>query len=151
MNNNVELLQKTLLFKGSSMEELELALGLFQERLIKSNTTIFTEKMPAEALYIIKSGNVRISMMASEGEEKPLLLLGPGEFFGELALLQEESRLVTARSETAVELLMITRKDFQALMDLDPRSSSRMVTAIAKLLAMRVKAYSAQLKDMLLA
>jgi CRP-like cAMP-binding protein len=149
MNNNLELLQKTVLFKGSSVEELELAAGLFQERLIKSNTTIFTEKMPAEALYIVKSGNVRITIMAGEGAEKSLLLLGPGEFFGELALLQEESRLVTARSETAVELLVITRKDFQALMDLDPRTASRMLMAITKLLAMRVKAYSARLRDML--
>jgi CRP-like cAMP-binding protein len=150
-NNNLDVLQKTMLFKGSSMEELQLASGLFQERLIKSNTTIFTEKMPAEALYIVKSGNVRISVMAGEGEEKALLLLGPGDFFGELALLQEGSRMVTARSETAVELLLITRKDFQALMDLDPRTASRMLLTITTLLAMRVKAYNAQLKDMLLA
>lgn len=151
MDDNLELLRKTLLFKGSNAEELQLVLGLFQERLIKSNTTIFTEKMPAEALYIIKSGNVRISIMAGEGEEKALLLMGPGEFFGELALLQEGSRMVTARSETAVELLLITRKDFQALMDLDPRTASRMLLAITTLLTMRVKAYNAQLKDMLLA
>ena len=151
MDNNLEVLQKTMLFKSSSAEELQLASGLFQERLIKSNTTIFTEKMPTESLYIIKSGNVRISIMAGEGEEKTLLLLGPGEFFGELALLQEGSRMVTARSETAVELLLITRKDFQALMDLDPRTASRMLLAITSLLAMRVKAYNAQLKDILFA
>ena len=79
---NLELLQKSVLFKGSSNEELELVLGLFQERQIKPNAAIFTEKMPAEALYIIKSGSVRITMMAGEGEEMGLLLLGPGEFFG---------------------------------------------------------------------
>ncbi len=148
--DNLELLRKIVLFKGSSREELELASGLFQERQIKQNTTIFTEKMPAEALYIIKSGNVRMSIMAGEGEEKPLLMLGPGEFFGELALLQEESRLVTARAETPVELLLLTRKDFQALVDLDPRTGARVTMTIAKLLAMRVKAYSARLKDMLI-
>ena len=150
-NTNLDVLQKTMLFKGSSAGELQLASGLFRERLIKANATIFTEKMPAEALYIIKSGNVRISIMAGEGEEKSLLLLGPGEFFGELALLQEGSRMVTARSETAVELLMITKKDFQQLMDLYPRTASRMLLTITTLLAMRVKAYNAQLKDMLLA
>jgi CRP-like cAMP-binding protein len=148
--DNLELIQKTVLFKGSSRDELELASGLFQERQIKQNTTIFTEKMPAEALYIIKRGNVRISIMAGEGEEKPLLMLGPGEFFGELALLQEESRLVTARAETSVELLLLTRKDFQALVELDPRTGARVAMTIAKLLAMRVKAYSARLKDMLI-
>ncbi|HXY53985.1 MAG TPA: cyclic nucleotide-binding domain-containing protein [Nitrospirota bacterium] len=148
--DNLELIKKTVLFKGSSNEEIELASGLFQERQIKQNTNIFTEKMPAEALYIIKSGIVRISIMAGEGEEKPLLMLGPGEFFGELALLQEESRLVTARAETPVELLLLTRKDFQALVELDPRTGARVAMTIAKLLAMRVKAYSTKLKDMLI-
>ena len=148
--DNLELIRKTVLFKGSSVEETELAAGLFQERKIKQNTIIFTEKLPAEALYIIKSGNVRISIMAGEGEEKSLLLLGPGEFFGELALLQEESRLVSARAETAVELLLLTRSDFQALVELDPRTGARVAMTIAKLLAMRVKAYSAKLRDMLI-
>ena len=59
--------------------------------------------------------------------------------------------MVTARSETAAELLLITRKDFQALMELDPRTASRLLLTITTLLAMRVKAYNAQLKDMLLA
>lgn len=148
--NNLELLQKTVLFKGSNPEELELALELFQERQIKPNAAIFTEKMPAEALYIIKSGSVRITMMAREGEETGLLLLGPGDFFGELALVHEDVRLVNARAETAVNLLLITRKDFHSLLDLEPRTASRVLMMIAKLLAMRVKAYSERLKELLL-
>jgi CRP-like cAMP-binding protein len=147
---NLELLQKTVLFKGSSQEELELALGLFQERQIRPNAAIFTEKMPAEALYIIKSGSVRITMMAGEGEEMGLLQLGPGDFFGELALVHEDVRLVNARAESAVNLLLITRKDFHALLDLEPRTASRVLMTIAKLLAMRVKAYSGRLKELLL-
>ena len=148
--DNLELLKKTVLFKGSSRDELDLAVGLFQERQIKPNTTIFMEKMPAEALYVIKSGTVRISIMAGEGEEKSLLVLGPGEFFGELALLQEESRMVSARSETAVELLLLTRKDFQALMELDPKTAARVLMAITKLFTMRVKAYGSLFRDLLL-
>lgn len=147
--DNINLLQKTVLFKGSSRDELEITLGLFQERRIKPNTTIFTEKMPAESLYIIKNGMVKISVMAGEGEEKPLLLLGPGEFFGELALLQEQNRMVSARSETAVDLLLMTRKDFQALMDIDPRTAVRVSNAICRLLAMRVKAYGPLFRDIL--
>jgi CRP/FNR family cyclic AMP-dependent transcriptional regulator len=151
MEDNLELLQKTMLFKGSSAEELQLASELFQERLIKSNTVIFTEKMSSEALYIVKSGTVRISVMDGKGDEKSLFKVGPGEYFGELALLQEGYRMVTARSETAVELLLITRKDFQKLMDQDPRTASRMLSAIATLFAMRVKVYTPRLKEMLLA
>jgi CRP-like cAMP-binding protein len=106
--------------------------------------------MPAEALYIIKSGAVRITMRAGEGEETGLLLLGPGDFFGELALVHEDVRLVNARAEAAVNLLMITRKDFHSLLDLDPRTASRLLMTITKLLAMRVKAYSERLKELLL-
>lgn len=147
--NNLELLQSTMLFRGSSKEELELILELFQERQMKPNTTIFTENMPAEALYILKSGNVRITMMAGEGEEQGLLLLKPGEFFGELALIQEANRLVTARAETPVEVLLITRKDFRTLLELEPRAAARALLIIAKLLAMRIKSYSDRLKDFL--
>ncbi len=148
--NNFELLQKTVLFKGSNKAEMDIVMSLFQERQIKQNTTIFTEKMPAEALYIVKSGTVKITMMAGEGQEMGLLLLGPGEFFGELALVQEDVRLVNARAETAIELLLLTRKDFQTLLVLEPRIGARMLTIITKLLAMRVKVYSEKLKELLL-
>ena len=148
--DNLELLQKTVLFRGSSREELDLVIGLFQDRQLKQNATIFAEKMPAEALYIVKSGSVRITIMAGEGEEMGLLLLGPGEFFGELALVHEDIRLVNARAETAVDLLLLTRKDFQVLLEIEPRTGARVLRTIAKLLAMRVKAYNKRLKDLLL-
>lgn len=145
-----ELLKKNLLFKGCTAEEFELLSGLFQERHVKPNTTIFSEKMPAEALYIVKSGKIRISVMEGEGDEVGLLELGPGDFFGEIALIQESSRAVTARAETAVEVLMLTRRDFLALLDLDPRIAAKVTLAIARLLAMRVKAYSGKLREILL-
>lgn len=146
---NLELLRGTMLFKGSSKEELDLIQGLFQERQVKLNTTIFSENMPAEALYIIKSGTVRISMMVGEGDEQGLLLLTPGEFFGELSLVQEANRLVTARAETAVELLLLTRADFHTLSELEPRAAARALTIITKLLAMRIRTYNERLKQLL--
>lgn len=146
---NLELLRGTMLFKGGSKEELDLIQGLFQERQVKQNTTIFSENMPAEALYIIKNGTVRISMMAGEGDELGLLLLTPGEFFGELALVQEANRLVTARAETAVELLLLTRTDFHTLSELEPRAAARALTIITKLLAMRIRTYNERLKQLL--
>jgi CRP/FNR family cyclic AMP-dependent transcriptional regulator len=148
--DNIELLQKTVLFKGSTKDEIDLVMGLFQERHISQNTTIFTEKMPAEALYIVKNGAVRITMMTGEGEEAGLLLLGPGDFFGELALVQEDLRLVNARAEAASDLLLLTRKDFEAFLDLEPRMGARILLVITKLLAMRIKAYQDRLKEFLL-
>ena len=146
----IELLKKNLLFKGCTAEDFELLSGLFQERQVKPNTTLFSEKMPAEALYIVKSGKIKISVMEGEGEEIGLLELGPGDFFGEVALIQESSRAVTARAVSAVEVVMLTRKDFLALLDLDPRVAAKISLSIARLLAMRVKAYSGRLREILL-
>ncbi|MHB8844242.1 MAG: cyclic nucleotide-binding domain-containing protein [Nitrospirota bacterium] len=146
----IDLLKKNLLFKGCTQEDFELLAGLFSERTVSSGTTIFGEKTPGEALFIIKSGEVKISLMAGEGEEMGLLHLGPGDFFGEIALIQESSRAVTARAETAAELAMLTRKDFMALIDLDPRVASKVTLSIARLLAMRVKAYGSKLRELLL-
>lgn len=145
----MNLIRNSALFKGCSNEAIELLLGMFQERQIQQNTTIFTEHMPAEALYIIKSGKVRITTMFGENEELGLLLLGPGDFFGELALVQVANRLVTARAETPVELLLLTRKDFIAFLDLDPRTGAKVLMTIAKLLAMRIQAYSEKIKELL--
>lgn len=147
---NLELLEKSIFFKGCTKEEIELALGLFHERQVKPNTVIFTEKMSAEALYIVKNGAVRISITSEEGEDMQLLFLGPGDFFGELALLQEEARLVNARTITQTDLVYLSRKDFHALIDLEPRVGSRVLLAIGKLLAMRVNAYRDKFKEMLL-
>ena len=148
--DTIELLKKNLLFKGCTSDDFELLSGLFSERQVKPNTTIFSEKMPAEALYIVKSGKIKISVMEGEGDEIGLLELGPGDFFGELALIQESSRAVTARAESAVEVIILTRKDFVALLDLDPRVAAKVTLAIARLLAMRVKAYSGRLREILL-
>ncbi len=147
--NNLELLLNTMLFRGGSKDKIEHILELFQERHLDQNATIFTQNMPAEALYIVKNGRVRVSMMAGEGEEMGLLLLGPGEFFGELALIQEANRLVTARAETPVELLLLTRKDFQALIEQEPRIAAKALMVISKLLAMRVRAYHEKLKQLI--
>ncbi len=146
----IDLLRRILLFKGCTKEDIELVSGLFQERQIKAGTTIFNEKMPAEALFIVKSGTVRIFLTGGEGEDVGVLQLGPGDFFGEIALIQESTRAVSARAETASDILILTRKDFLALFDLDPAVAAKITLAIARLLAMRVKAYSNKLRDMLL-
>ncbi len=146
----IDLLRKIVLFKGCTRDDVELVADLFQERHIKAGTTIFNEKMPAEALFIIRSGTVRIFLMAGEGEEAGILQLGQGDFFGEIALIQESTRAVSARAETATDILILTRKDFSALLDLEPRVGVKMTLAISRLLAMRVKAYSNKLRELLL-
>jgi CRP/FNR family transcriptional regulator len=148
--NNLELLQNTVLFKSCGRDEVSALMALFQERQMKPHTAIFSENMPAEAFYLVKSGTIKITMMAGEGVERELLLLGSGDFFGELSLIQESNRLVSARAVTDVEILLLTRKDFLTLIELEPRAAAKILVMMARLLALRIKAQSDKLKKLLM-
>ncbi|PYQ33327.1 MAG: hypothetical protein DMF57_09895, partial [Acidobacteria bacterium] len=61
---------------------------------------------------LIKEGQVKVTMISPEGKEIILSLLGPGEFFGEMALLDDEPRSATVVATEALELVTIWRSDF---------------------------------------
>ena len=148
--DNLELLQKTVLFKGSTREELDLVIGLFQDRQIK-----------AEHDHLYGKDARRIALYHQKGQHKDLGHGGRGR--GKIAAPARSRRFFrgarasAGRKQDGVSpggnsggTALLTRKDFQALTDLDPRTGARVLTAIGKLLAMRVKAYSALFRDMLL-
>lgn len=145
----LELLEATSLLKGFGQVELRKIVPLFQEQKISAGLTIFAEKAPAESLYIVKSGRVKILATLGSGAEVDLLSLEPGSFFGELALVCEDTRMVTARAETDIELLRLSRSQFNRLLDQEPLIGSHMLLVITKLLATRVRGYGDQLKEML--
>ena len=70
----IELLRDIPLFKDFSEEELMLIADVSFFKQYEADTTIFLENMPGEALYIVKSGAVKISKMISEGQQKTLAI-----------------------------------------------------------------------------
>ncbi len=80
---------------------------------------IFEKGSPAEALYIVLSGRVRIFDSGEDGEVE-VAEMGPGDFFGELALLLEGVRSKSARAMEDVELMVIPKSSFDELLKSDP-------------------------------
>ena len=148
-DHRLSILQQVGLFKGLRRNLLMKLLVDLVEKEYQQGDVIFSEGDPGKALYIILDGSVEIVKRCGS-EDKVLVTLSAGSFFGELALIQESSRAVTARAETAAEVVMLARRDFLALLDLDPRVAAKITLAIARLLAMRVKAYSGRLREILL-
>ncbi len=87
--------------------------------------TIFEAGEAAEALYIVLSGRVRIVEDAG-GEKREVTQLGPGDYFGENALLQEVTHTKSAVTSEASELLVLPKDSFRSLLDADPDLAERL-------------------------
>ncbi|MDO3379939.1 cyclic nucleotide-binding domain-containing protein [Geoalkalibacter halelectricus] len=142
-------LEKSPLLKGLDEGELALLGDCFKERSMDEGTTVFIENMPGESLYLIQRGAVQISKSTAEGEERTLLILGPEEVFGELALVLTGRRPVTARIVEAAGLLQLTRKEFNRLCDRHPRLGMKLMRNILRVFSERVRAAEEDYHQML--
>ncbi|MFN2411350.1 MAG: cyclic nucleotide-binding domain-containing protein, partial [Halomonas sp.] len=109
---NLNALKDSQLFHGLAAKEIEFFATSLAQQQMSAGKTIYIENMTGESLYLISKGSVRISQMLAEGEEQTLVVLGPGDTFGELAVIDGGPRAATARVIEDVSLLSLTRKDY---------------------------------------
>lgn len=138
------------LFLGLGTEDMRELEARFQVRDIDEGMTVFVENMPGESLYLIQSGVVKISKMLSEGEERILVILGPDDVFGEMALLDGAARSATARVAESATLLALKRQDFEELCDHNPRLGLQLIRNISRVFSQRVRNNNDEYRDMML-
>lgn len=146
-----EGLQDSPLFKEMSRADLRILEKIFTSRRIPEGKTIFIENMPGESLFLIKQGTVRISRMLAEGDEQVLIVLGPDDVFGEMAVLDGGKRSATARIAEDAILYGLTRKDFEALAKAEPRLGLLLTLNIVRIFSSRVRNSQKDYRAMLLA
>ncbi len=78
-----------------------------------TDRTIFFQGEPSDSLYMLLSGCVKVTETSAEGHEKILDILGPGEIFGELAMLDGHPRSATVTTCEPTELASISHRDFR--------------------------------------
>ena len=81
-------------------------------RAIKRGTTVFSKGDPGNSLFAVAKGTLRIGVASAEGREAVFNIIGPGELFGEIALLDGGERTADAIATTDCELLVIDRREF---------------------------------------
>ncbi len=110
-------------------------LSAFQRFAItkKAGEIIFCEFEPGDAFYLIQSGKVKIVKIIGD-VEKTIDILNAGEFFGEMALLEQAARTATALAQTDVKLLEFNQQNFEILMQGNPQ----IVLNILKIFSKRV-------------
>jgi CRP-like cAMP-binding protein len=111
----IELLRSTELFAELPEAELGKIARLLKEIKFTENDVIFQQGELGDALYIVLNGRVRIATTDHLGRERVLAFYGPGEFFGDMAVLTGEPRSASASASTDVRLLQLRKEDFNLL------------------------------------
>jgi CRP/FNR family transcriptional regulator, cyclic AMP receptor protein len=107
------VLKTVPLFASCPEEQLRMLTTVVTRKSAPRSTTIMAGGDPTDSLYIILSGRLKVMMSDSEGKEVILAILGPGEIFGEMGLIDDEPRSATVISIEPCELLSITKRDFK--------------------------------------
>ena len=110
----------------------------------RSGTTLFREGDPGDALYVVVEGNVRIVVLSAEGTEATVAMLGPGEFVGDLALLDGRPRSASAIASEPTKTLIVTRDDFADWLSRRPKAAF----ALLETLSLRVRRTDEALTDL---
>ena len=84
-----------------------------------TGSAVFRSGEPAEALYVVLSGSVRI-VEGTDGEATEVARIGPGDYFGELSLLLDETHVRSAVVDEEAELLVVPKEPFQELLESQP-------------------------------
>jgi CRP-like cAMP-binding protein len=111
----VELLRSMDLFSDLDDSELSKIARLLKEHKVSENEVIFNQGDPGDGLYIILQGRVRIATTDSFGRERVLAFYGPGEFFGDMAVLTGAPRSASASASADGRLLQLRKDDFDVL------------------------------------
>jgi CRP-like cAMP-binding protein len=143
----VEALGRAPLFKDFTETGLKIFAAISLEKGIPAGSPLFVENMVGESLFIVKSGTVRITQRAGDGERE-LAVLGAGEHLGALAILGKSVRLVSAVAATPCEVLEITQRDFARLQPQKPQACLKLALAIAADLALKVAENRDALRDL---
>ena len=147
---DIKKLYKSPMFDHLTEAELTAFSAVFTQRSLGAGTTIFVENMAGESLYLIGAGTVQISCMLAEGEERTLVVLGPDDIFGELAILQDAPRSSTARVMEDVDLYCLSRADFAAFCDEHQGTGLKLLRNVMKSFCDRLRQNREEYREMVL-
>ena len=137
------LLGATPLFAGVASADLEPLLADFRLRRFAADSYIFREGDPGDHMHLVTRGEVKISRTTEAGSEVVFAVLGAGDVFGELAVLQENAtRSADAQALAETECYVLHRQAVVAFLVAHPAVMWRLVTVLSDYIRRKDEAYS---------
>ena len=131
-NTTVQTLEHVYLFQDLDADDLaQLAQRATLKRFPK-NSVLVNEGDETDSLYIIHSGKVKIYISDEEGKELVLSIHGPGDYFGEIALLDESPRSASAMSLEECKLYVLSKTQFESFLKQDTAICLRVMRSLTR-------------------
>ncbi len=144
LNSKIWYLQRINLFKEIPADDMEELARVTRMELAKKKETIFLPGESSRQVYLLKTGRVKISRISEEGRELTLVLLEPGEIFGELEILEGSARDTIAEAMEESQLCVIQKEQFLSLIRKRPELSFR----LTKLIGLRLRRIESRVEDL---
>jgi CRP/FNR family cyclic AMP-dependent transcriptional regulator len=138
-----EILNKVPIFAGLNRRHLKRLSKLMVPRSFKAGEAIVHEKDQPAGFFVITSGKVEVVRGGAGGKPQVLATLGPGEFFGEMALFEGQARSATVRTLEDTECLAMTGWDFRAELSTD----AEIAMAVLETVVHRLRVLEARLTE----
>lgn len=145
-HDELAALRAVPLFRDFKDGELRRVMKLLHVRRYEVNEVVFREGQTGAGVYIIKEGEVDICTRKEDGSELRLVTLKSGQFFGELALLEEAPRSATAVVRTPTQLLGLFQSDLESLVQRDSKMGARIIWNLARMTGARLREVSASIR-----
>ena len=112
--------------------ELEIIRALASEKHYPKNAVVITEGEIGDSLYMIQSGKVKVFIGDQEGREMILKILGPGDFFGEMSMIDKQPRSATVTTLESSVFLVLTHAAFEKCVERVPRIANMVMRQLAQ-------------------
>lgn len=143
MTVEIELLKSTPYFSGLSTPELEAIKEHVFEEAAERNDMILLEEEPADAVYFVVSGVVKVFKTSVEGKEQVLCIVKPGESFNDVAIFDGGPNPASAIAMTPVVLYRITKADMETIL----REHPNLAYNVIKILSQKVRHFVSLVED----
>ncbi len=128
----IDSLRRCSLFAHVDASPLATLARSLRRRRFRRGEVIFHQGDPGDALHVVASGAVKIILPSAEGEEAIIATLRPGDFFGELSLLDGAPRSASAAALEPTETLVLPREVLQELLDRDAGLRTALLASLAR-------------------
>ena len=142
--NNVSFLRSVGIFSHLGTLELEAVAEKLRRRTFQRGEVIFHQDDPGDRLHFLGEGMVKISLISRDGRENDIVLLTPGDCFGEMSVLDGGTRSATAVAMETTETMTLSREEFLEFLD----THSQVAIQIIRLLVKRLRAMDEMIGDM---
>jgi len=134
-----KFLQQVSFFQNVPRAELGRLFQALSLRTYQAGETLFNEGDTGRALFILEWGQIRISRRLPSGEDHEIALLAPGDYFGEMSLMDHMPRTASATAVTGSRVYLLYKTELDNLLRRAPQAGAAIMAHLAEILALRLR------------